>query len=262
VGSRGDGQSASWLQATTRSRQWTVRYALFAYGASWIVAGCASVAARLLFGVHGWGGAGALWFDMAWLASLVPLYRAGVLSAGDLGLRPAPAARSVGLALLMLVSASLFDAVWRSALALEPISNPFSGVSGKGAATIVLTGVVAVVSPVIEEVFFRGLLFRCFRNRFALFPACVMIGVMFGLVHTEYQLAVLPELAVYGALLCVLYEYTGSLLPGIAINVYLDVGGFEQALTGTDTIVFWSFALLVLVLLVQSVRWRSRARTG
>jgi membrane protease YdiL (CAAX protease family) len=232
-----------------------VRYALVAYGASWIVVGCITLVARLLFGVHGWGGAGALWFDMAWLASLVPLYRAGMLSASALGLRSAPAARSVGLALLVFVSASVFDAVWRSAL-VEPVSNPFSGVSGKGTTTIVLTCVAAVVSPVIEEVFFRGLLFRCFRNRFALLPASVMIGVMFGLVHTEYQLGVLPELAVYGALLCVLYEYTGSLWPGIALNVYLDAGGFEQALTGKSTAVFWSFVLLVVVLLVQSLPWK------
>lgn len=117
---------------------------------------------------------------------------------------------------------------------------------------IVFTGVAAVVSPVVEGVFFQGLLFRCFRNRFALLPASVMIGVMFALVHTEYALAVLPELAVYGALACVLYEYTDSLFPAIAINLYLDAGAFEQALTGTAVIVFWSFVLFVVVLLVRS----------
>lgn len=242
--------------ATSRSRQWTVRYALLAYGASWIVAGSVALGARLP-GVHLFSDTDALYLDAAWLAALIPLYRAGVLRAVDLGLRAAPAARSVGLALLVFVASGLFDGVWRSALALGSVSGPFSGVSGKGTATIVLTGVAAVVSPVVEEVFFRGLLFRCFRNRFALLPASVMIGVMFGLVHTEYQLGVLPELAIYGALLCVLYEYTGSLWPGIALNVYLDAGGFEQALTGRSTIVFWSFALLVLVLLARSLPWRT-----
>jgi Type II CAAX prenyl endopeptidase Rce1-like len=105
-------------------------------------------------------------------------------------------------------------------------------------------------------------LFRCFRNRFALLPASVMIGVMFAFVHTEYPLVVLPELAVYGALACVLYEYTGSLFPAIAINLYLDAGGFEQALMGTGAIVFWSFVLLVVALLVRSLRWKLRSRTG
>jgi membrane protease YdiL (CAAX protease family) len=239
-----------------------VRYALVAYAGSWIVVGCVSLVAWLLFGVHGWGGAGALWFDMVWLASLVPLYRAGVLTASALGLRPASAGRSVGLALLVFVSAGIFDVLWRSLLALGPVSSPFSGVPGKGTATILLTGIAAVASPVVEEVFFRGLLYRCLRNRFAVFPASVMIGVMFGLVHTEYPLAMLPGLAVYGGLLCLLYEYTGSLFPGIALNVYLDAGGYEQALTHRNTVVFWTFVLLVLALVARSLPWRVGAPSG
>ena len=216
---------------------------------------CVTFGARLI-GIGHWGVVGALWFDVAWLVSLIPLYRAGVLTSVDLGLRPARAGRSVGLALLVFVLLGVFDDVWRSVLASGSVANPFSGVADKSTALIVLTGVAAVVSPVVEGIFFQGLLFRCFRNRFALLPASVMIGVMFALVHAEYPLVVLPELAVYGALACVLYAYTGSLFPAIAINLYLDAGGFEQALTGTAAIVFWSFVLLVAVLAARSLRGR------
>jgi len=242
---------------TADPRRWTARYALLAYGASWLVIGWVSLGACLPLGIRMSDGAGLLCIDAAWLAALVPLYRVGVLRAVDLGLRKSPAGRSLGLALLMLGVASLFDDVWRSALAPGPISNPFSGISDRSMATIVLTGVAAVVTPAIEEVFFRGLLYRCLRNRFAVLPSSVMIGVMFGLVHTEYPLGVLPELAVYGMLACLLYECTGSLLPGIALNVYLDAGSFEQALTGTSAVVFWGFALLALVLAARSVRSRT-----
>lgn len=247
---------------TPRSRRWSTRYALVAYGASWAVVACISLGAWPLFRVHRWGAAGALWFDVAWLASLVPLHRAGVLSAGDLGLRPASAGRSVALALLMFVLVGVFNGVWGSVVPAGSVSTPFSGIADKGTATIVLVGVAAVVSPVVEGIFFQGLLFQCFRNRFTLLLASMMIGVMFALVHTEYPLVVLPELAVYGALACVLYEYTGSLFPAIAINLYLDAGGFEQALTGNAAIVFWSFVLLVVALLARSLRWKLRSRTG
>jgi hypothetical protein len=203
--------------------------------------------------------AGALWFDVAWIASLVPLHQAGVLRAADLALRRAPAGRSVGLALLVFAALIVCDDVWSAAAVPGRVSNPFSAVADNGTPLIILTGVGAVVSPVVEGVFFQGLLFRCFRNRFPLLPSSLMIGVLFALVHTEYPLAVLPELAVYGALLCVLYEYTGSLFPAIAINLYLDAGGFERAITGTDTIVFWSFMLLVIVLLGRALRWRLKA---
>jgi membrane protease YdiL (CAAX protease family) len=238
-----------------------VRYALMAYVASWIAVLCAALGAWLV-GVRHWGAAGALWFDAAWLASLVPLYRAGVLRSIDLGLRRVPAGRSVGLALLVFVVLGMFDDVWHSVLAPGSVSNPFSGVADKSTEIIVLTGVAAVVSPVVEAVFFQGLLFRCFRNRFTLLPASVMVGVMFALVHTEYRLAFLPELATYGVMACMLYECTGSLFPVIAINVYLDAGAFEQALTGTTVIVFWGFVLIVAGLLARSLRWKLRPRTG
>lgn len=237
-----------------------MRYALVAYVASWLVVLCVALGTWLL-GVRHWRVAGALWFDLAWLASLVPLYQAGALSAIDLGLRPAPARRSVGLALLVFVLVGLFDNVWSSMIAVGPVTNPFSGIASRSTVLIVLTGIAAVVSPVVEAVFFQGLLFRCFRNRFALLSASVMIGVLFALVHTEYPLAVLPGLGLYGGLACVLYEYTGSLFPAIAINLYLDAGGFEQALTGTAAIVFWSFVLLVAVLLVRSLSGKTRAGT-
>jgi membrane protease YdiL (CAAX protease family) len=242
---------------TPDSRQWSARYALLAYGASWVGLGLVSSGAWLLFRVRLPEDAELLLIDAVWLAWLIPLYRAGVLRAGDLGLRTSPAARPVGLALLVLVASSVFDGVWGSALALGQVSNPFSAISDKSTATVVLTGVAVVVTAAVEEVFFRGLLYRCLRNRFAVLPASVMIGVMFGLVHTEYPLAVLPELAVYGGLACLLYEYTGSLLPGIALNVYLDAGGFEQTLTGRSLIVFWGFVLLVLVLVARSVQWKA-----
>lgn len=237
-----------------------MRYALVAYVASWVAVIFVTFGAWLV-GVRYERVVGALWFDVAWLASLVPLYRAGVLRTDDLGLRRSPAARSLGLALLVFAASAVFDGLWQAALALSPTRSPFAGIAHKSTAEIVLVGFAAVVSPVVEEVFFRGLLYRCFRNRFAVLPSSVAIGVMFGLVHGEYPLVVLPELAVYGALACLLYEHTKSLLPAIAINLFLDAGGFEQALTGTSTIVFLGFALLVLVLVAQSRRWRvGRAR--
>ena len=202
--------------------------------------------------------ANALWFDVTWLASLVPLYRAEVLRPVDLGLRRTSAGLSVGLALAVFFVTTLFDVAWQTVLTLGSVASPFAGVAYKSTPMIVLTGVAAVVSPVVEVVFFQGLLFRCFRNRFALLPASVMTGMMFALVHTEYELVVLPAIAVYGGLACWLYERTGSLFPVIAINLYLDAGGFERALFGTSVIVFWAFVLLVVVLLVWNLGSKRR----
>jgi membrane protease YdiL (CAAX protease family) len=235
---------------------------LVAYVVSWLAVLCVALVSWLV-GARHWGVASALWFDVMWLASLVPLYRAGMLRCVDLGLRPAPAGRSVSIALLVFVLVGVLDDVWSSVLALRPVANPFSGIASESTVLIALAGVAAVVSPVVEGVFFQGLLFRCFRDRFALLPASVIVSLMFALVHTEYPLAVLPGLALYAGFACMLYEFTGSLFPVVAINLYLDVDGFEQALTGTGAIVFWAFVLIVVVLLARSLPWERReAQSG
>ncbi len=256
------GQNTRRLQVTSRSRQWTIRYALLAYGVSWIVVGWVSLGMSLPFGVSLSAGAGALCISMAWLASLIPLYHADMLRLVDLGIRPTPAVRSIGLIVCVFGLTSLFDGLWRSALMLGPVVNPFSGVPEKSTATIVVTGLAAIVIPVVEEVFFRGLLYKSFRNRLGVFSSSVIVGVMFGLVHTDYPLIVLPELAFYGGLACLLYEYTGSLLPGIAINMYLDMGGFEVALDGKNTVALLTFSLVFLVIVAHGLRSILRRSCG
>jgi membrane protease YdiL (CAAX protease family) len=235
------------------SRQWTVRYGLIAYGASWIFVGLATLGTYVVFGTN-LGAADALWFDLAWLASLIPLRRAGQLRAADLGLRTTPAARAFALTMFVFIVLTLFDAAWQTGLGVAPAINPFTGIGTKSTALILLTGVAAVLTPVVEEIFFRGLLYRSLCSRFSVLWASLANGVMFALVHGEYALTVLPELAVAGVLLCLLYEYTGSLWPGITLSLYLDVGGFDQALTGHTGIVDLSVVILVLVLMARGLR--------
>jgi uncharacterized protein len=76
------------------------------------------------------------------------------------------------------------------------------------------------VAPVAEEFFFRGFFFRALRSRFSLIAAAVIDGLVFGAVHYtgSQTLAVLPVLAVLGFVFCMLYERTGSILPGIALH--------------------------------------------
>jgi membrane protease YdiL (CAAX protease family) len=114
---------------------------------------------------------------------------------------------------------------------------------------------MAVSAPVVEEIFFRGLLYRSLRNRLSVLPAALIAGVMFGLVHiTSYPLDTLPVKAAFGVIACLLYERTGSLLPGIALHSFVDASSIEVSLTGNDLIVLGSFLCLALVLLVRGSR--------
>ncbi len=261
-GAEGDGRSdvrpqrgwwgfkvGPWPAPTARSREWSVRYAL----AALVLALLVGAALGLAFDQSGVAiprGAGALIIDGAFLATLAPLYRSGALRATDLGLRRVPAGRSVGLAVLAFVAYVVVSRLWHSWVNPPPIESTFGALANQSTVVIVLVGLAAVVTaPVVEEIFFRGFLYRSLRNRMGIVPACVIVGVIFGLGHTQYPLLVRPVLAAFSVIACLLYERTGSLLPGIAMHSYIDSSGFEWALTGRVNVVLDAFGLLALLLL-------------
>jgi membrane protease YdiL (CAAX protease family) len=244
-----------WPEPTVRSRQWSVRYALTAYVVTFVAVN--AVAAVLYFGlgVRLRVGVGVLMVDAALLGSLVPLSRSRGLARQDLGLRAAPAARSVVLAGVALVVYALIAGLWITVVHPHSPANTLAGVRNQSTINVVLTIVaVAVSAPIVEEIFFRGLLYRSLRNQISILPAAVIAGVLFGLVHiTSYPLATLPVKAAFGVIACLLYERTGSLLPGIGLHSFIDASAIDVALRGNDLIVLASFAGLILVLLIRAV---------
>jgi membrane protease YdiL (CAAX protease family) len=57
--------------------------------------------------------------------------------------------------------------------------------------------------------------------------------------------------------MCLLYERTGSLLPGIALHSFIDVSSFEKALSGNSNIAVFVFILCATILVFGSVLSRS-----
>jgi hypothetical protein len=61
---------------------------------------------------------------------------------------------------------------------------------------------------------------------------------MFSFVHiTSYPLDTLPVKAAFEIMTCLLYERTGSLLPGIALHSFVDASAIDVSLSGNDLIV-------------------------
>jgi membrane protease YdiL (CAAX protease family) len=239
-----------------------VRYAIVALVLADAAAGLLAFALRSS-GIDVPHGASGLIVEAAFLATLIPLYRSGSLQPVDLGLRSVPPARSVGYAVLGLFAYGWSSALWTHWVHPPPTHSVFAGIGDRSTLVIALTGLAAVVgAPVVEEIFFRGFLYRTLRNRMAVLPACLIVGLLFGLGHFQYPLLVRPILGAFGVIACLLYERTGSLLPGIAVHSVVDSSGFEYALTGHVNVVFDVFALLALGLLIAGfLKTVSRPRT-
>jgi hypothetical protein len=68
---------------------------------------------------------------------------------------------------------------------------------------------ISVAAPVVEELFFRGILFGSLRDYLPAWNAALLGGGLFALIHFQYQL--LLPLWFFGTILCLIYHRTGSI---------------------------------------------------
>lgn len=82
---------------------------------------------------------------------------------------------------------------------------------------VLLIVIVVLGAPVVEELFFRGLVQRSLGRWLPAWGAVTVQAVAFGFTH--FQLLQLPALVAFGAVLGVLAHRTGRLGPGIAAHM-------------------------------------------
>lgn len=92
--------------------------------------------------------------------------------------------------------------------------------------------VIVVIGPIAEETFFRGFLFGSLRASMPMWPAALISGALFGLIHLSTgDFSVVPPLALLGILLAWLYARTDSILPSIAVHVVNNALAFTLLVT-------------------------------
>jgi membrane protease YdiL (CAAX protease family) len=154
-------------------------------------------------------------------AALLFARMTGVPRPWQFGLRPASFWRSLGYVVAGYLIFILASYVWLQLIGQSNTKDTITQDLGADGSTIALIGVtfvVTVCAPLAEEFFFRGYFFGALRSM-GLWPAAIMTGFAFGVVHVfGSPIAFIVPLALLGTGLCLLREYTGSLYPGIALH--------------------------------------------
>lgn len=109
----------------------------------------------------------------------------------------------------------LFIALYGS-LIVQPHQEDIAEALGPLPAQILL---IAVIAPISEEVCFRGMLYGGLREKLPRLAAALITGLIFGGLHALTGVSAVPPLMVFGFLLCLLYEKTGSIVPGILLHM-------------------------------------------
>ncbi len=122
---------------------------------------------------------------------------------------------SIGWMALAIVSYLTFAALY-SVLILEPHQEDIA--EGFGAIPVQVL-LIAIAAPISEEVCFRGMLFGGLRQRLPRLAAALIAALIFGALHAVTGISAVPPLIFFGFVLCLLYEKTGSIVPGIILHM-------------------------------------------
>ena len=76
---------------------------------------------------------------------------------------------------------------------------------------------LVVVAPIAEEIIFRGWLYGKLRARIPAVPAILLVSVLFGIVHGQWNVGV--TVFVMSVAMCVLRELTGTIWGGVLIHI-------------------------------------------
>lgn len=148
---------------------------------------------------------------------------AGPVRLRDFGLRRAPFWPTVGKMAVVLGAYFLLLGIYSALVNLAPDDAPDKlGASDSNLHMFFFALLVAVLAPIAEEFFFRGVLFRALRNSMGVIAAAILSGLLFGAMHIDSTsssrlLQVVP-LAVLGISFALLYHWSGTLYAPIALH--------------------------------------------
>lgn len=90
----------------------------------------------------------------------------------------------------------------------------FQVTSAPAAAMVLING--ALIAPVVEELFFRGLIFNALALRMPVIVAAVLSGAFFGISHGDPVL--FPVLMLFGILQALIYRASGNLVVPMLVH--------------------------------------------
>jgi membrane protease YdiL (CAAX protease family) len=172
----------------------------------------------------------ALALDLALLAVVyLRIVRPGAITWARMGLQRENLAgrlfMGVPLGLLLLAVSAGLGALLETLGIRQTQPEVFASVRGASVpefALVFLAG--AVVAPIVEEVYFRGFVFRGYLEQKGVLRAFAYSAGLFALVHLNLP-ALLPILAM-GLLLALVYYRSGSIVPGIVAHSINNAAAF------------------------------------
>lgn len=132
--------------------------------------------------------------------------------------------KDIGILFFLGVSAALCVNILFALLHFTGSSQSYEQVANKQFAFPLWAGIVlyGVLSPLAEEIVFRGIVYNRLRRQYSLWVALIISSLLFGLYHGNVVQAVYGSLL--GFLIVVMYEKYGSFFVPVILHAAANIG--------------------------------------
>jgi membrane protease YdiL (CAAX protease family) len=123
---------------------------------------------------------------------------------------------------------------WLTDVNVDEFNAPARDLSDRATDAVGITLLVLIVgigAPIVEEIFYRGLMQRSLVRRFGTAPGVVLTAVIFGASH--FQLLQFPALTVFGLVVGVLAERYKRLGPAIFAHMVFNIAAVVALVSGS-----------------------------
>ena len=169
--------------------------------------------------------------DLLLVAIIVAFASRGAerLTGATLGVRRTPFWRAVGWTLAIWIGILTLEGLY--ALLVGGFSNVEEDAGITDGEMVLILFAVAVITPIAEELAFRGYLFPALTRWRGPWIGALVTALIFGAAHVASSpVLAVPALALFGFGACMLFWFTGSLLPCVGLHaannaLVMSVGG-------------------------------------
>jgi uncharacterized protein len=117
---------------------------------------------------------------------------------------------------VIVIASLIYSLIFRhEAQSVNPVFE-YIRTAGDTLNIVLLFLVVGILAPIFEEILFRGILYTSLRRYMPAVSSTIIISLLFAFIH--FDLGVLFQLFFLSAILTVVYERSGSLIPSIVLH--------------------------------------------
>jgi uncharacterized protein len=254
-----------------RYASWRPKSALVAVAIAFAVGQAAALAVQLIAGsspekIDGATAVSLILFDVVMLAVVIAFARRGAdkLTPATLGIRRTAFGPALGWILAIYFGVIALEGLYALLITALGAGVDRQDVGSPGAPStataIAVFAAIAVAAPIAEEIAFRGYLFPALTRWRGPWIGAVVTALLFGAAHfLVYPLVFLPALAFFGFGACLLFWFTGSLLPSICLHAINNAIAAGVLLGGSWQVPLGVLGAVAAVLLVLAPFARERA---